>query len=105
MYTLPAAGITKAPSIEITSPFDQAAVAAPFTISFDVEDWDVEAADNRPTHFHWFLNDINQGAHFQLTDIPSGIISPGFYTISLRLANKDHEFIGVSDTIEVTVTE
>jgi hypothetical protein len=104
VYTLPSAGITKEPSLTITSPFDQATITAPFSISFEVEDWDVEVGDSRPTHLHWFLNDVNQGAHFQLTDISSGNIGPGFYTISLRLANKDHDFIGVNDTIEVTVT-
>lgn len=104
IYTLSGSG-NKLPTVTITSPFDQATVSTNFNIQFLVEDWDVESGEGKPTHLHWFLNGVDKGSWYQTTPIPVTNLTPGFYTITLKLANRDHEFIGVEDTIEVTVAQ
>ncbi|GEM_PF-5471959 len=101
IYTLDTSGVTKTPAIAIVSPSDRATVATTSDVSFNVSDWDVEAAAGRPTHLHLFLDDTDTEAHFTLDPI-SVTVTAGFHQITLKLANKDHNFIGVEDTIEVT---
>jgi hypothetical protein len=102
--TLPSAG-TLNPIVTITNPADQATVSNPITVAFTVSDWD---PDSTGTHIHPFLNGNNLGAHMSLSDIDlnsfyGGNLPSGFYTLTLKLANSDHTFIGVADTIEFTV--
>ncbi|NBC28603.1 MAG: hypothetical protein GVY29_01260 [Spirochaetes bacterium] len=66
-------------------------------------DWDLESDDGKPTHFHAFVNGVDEsGAVYELT--PWNVaLDPGTYTITLKLANADHKFIGVEDTVEIAV--
>jgi hypothetical protein len=91
------------PSLTITSPETGATVSSPLEVAFEVSDWDLESGDGKPTHFHAFVNNVDEsGAVYELT--PWSIaLDPGTYTITLKLANADHKFIGVEDTIEITV--
>ena len=97
------AGATLEPSIAITSPETGDTVSSPVEVTFEVTDWDVESGDGNPTHFHAFVNGVDEsGAVYELT--PWSIeLEPGTYSITLKLANADHKFIGVEDTIEITV--
>ncbi len=91
------------PNISITSPSTGDTVSSPVSIAFEVTDWDLESGDGKPTHFHVFVNGVDKsGAVHQLT--PWSIeLEAGNYTITFELANADHKFIGINDTIEITV--
>ena len=91
------------PAISITSPETGATVSSPVEITFEVSDWDLESDEGKPTHFHAFVNGVDEsGAVYELTPWSTDR-DPGTYTITLKLANADHKFIGVEDTVEITV--
>ncbi len=98
------------PEITIISPLDQAEVQIPFDVEFRITDWGHEDPSGNITHFHPFIGSgeslEDQGAEFNLS-VPYTVsdLDPGFYRITLKLANSDHTFIGVNDTIEITVVD
>jgi hypothetical protein len=98
---LPSSGELE-PSITILSPTTGDTVSSPVQVSFEVKDWDLEAGDGKPTHFHPVVDGVDKGAVYSL-DPWAVDLAPGTHVITLRLANADHKFIGVDDTVEITV--
>ncbi|MBT3274534.1 MAG: fibronectin type III domain-containing protein [Spirochaetales bacterium] len=98
--TLAAGGPTITPVLRILSPTDGQVVTSPVSIAFSVSDWRREAGHD--THLHPFINSEKLGAVFDLDPL-SYTFEPGIHVVSLKLANPDHTFIGIEDTVEITV--
>ena len=89
-----------APVVTIVNPPDGAVVSGAFSLTFTITDWNREATHD--THLHPFVNDVNQGAVYTLVPIVYDL-DPGIHVITLKLANDDHTFTGVEDSVEITV--
>ena len=100
--TLTAGGVTITPVIRILSPTEGETVSSPVSVAFSVSDWRRE--NEHDTHLHPFIDGENQGAVFTLDSL-SYALDPGVHVITLKLANPDHTFIGVEDTVEITVEQ
>lgn len=56
-------------------------------------------------HFHWFLDDVDQGASYTLDPITVNNLNPGNHTIRVKLAEADHTFTGIEDSITFTIDQ
>jgi hypothetical protein len=83
-------------ALAVTWPPDGGSVGTSFNISFTVTGWDVKPGGR---HLHWFLDGEDRGPHYELSDILVSGVDPGTHTISLRLAEADHTFTGVEDSV------
>jgi hypothetical protein len=96
------------PYVKIVSPAHNETTSSSFFVQFDI-DWFVEPGGG--THIHFYVDgDDYLGAYYSIADIPIGQppklpLSPGRHRMTIRLANWDHTFFGVSDTVEIVVED
>lgn len=88
------------PSVSISSPTDSAQVDPSFFLIFIIENWVVGQGQS---HFHYFIDGVDQGPVFSRNPLFIQDLSLGFHTIRLQLAEADHSFIDVEDSILVEV--
>lgn len=89
------------PTVSIVAPAPEAIVPPSFMLEI-VTNWPVQPEGR---HFHWLLDDIDQGAVYTVDPIPVNELSPGNHTIVVQLAEADHQLIGVQASVTFTVQE
>ena len=87
------------PTVTIDFPASGATLASDFNLQFTISNWTVAPGDS---HLHWFLDGADQGPRYDLSPIPVSGLSNGPHSISLQLANADHTYTGVEDTVAFT---
>lgn len=89
-----------APSIKILSPENGTTVQQPFSLMVEVKNWSLM---NGGKHYHWIVDNFDQGPVFGDTPVTINGLSAGVHTIEVSLSETNHDFIGVSDKITVTL--
>lgn len=88
--------VIKLPTVSISFPAEGSIQTSNFELELSVSNWTVTP---NGSHFHWFLDDIDQGPRYDLSPIPVSGLADGPHTIVVRLANADHTFTGVEDSV------
>ncbi|MEX2592749.1 MAG: malectin domain-containing carbohydrate-binding protein [Anditalea sp.] len=90
------------PSITILDPEDEAQIAQPFYLKFQVLKWEVGEGT---THIHKLVDGVNEGEIYTLDSIPFQDLTLGQHDIQLVLVNADHSPTAYSAQIQVNVVD
>jgi len=88
------------PTVDITSPLNNALVVQPFEVIFTIENWDVQPNGR---HFHYFIDGIDQGPVFSTDPLTIDGLTEGQHSIRIQLSLEDHTLIDVMDSVIVQV--
>lgn len=86
---------SKLPAVSINFPAESAILTQNFDVKFTFSNWAITGG----SHFHWFLDGVDQGPRYDLSPIPVSGLADGPHTIVLRLANADHSFTGTESSV------
>jgi len=88
------------PELLIVKPMENDTTTAPFTISYQVINWDVSEGGR---HIQYFINGENKGAIFSPSSFTINKIDTGKKIITLKLARENFITIDIQDEISVII--
>ena len=90
------------PYIGITNLSDSARVGIPFSVDFDVRNWDIQVSGRQ---LRLLLNGVDAGTFFTSEPIEIDSLPLGLQSIRLELAEADGTLIGTSDSVLLQVVD
>jgi hypothetical protein len=90
----------KIPEISILAPLENDTVIAPFTILYNLKNWNVNPGS---FHLQYFIDLENQAIHYGISSLIIENIEPGSKEIRLQLALPNFRLVNVYDAVNVVV--
>ncbi|MEM8897082.1 MAG: fibronectin type III domain-containing protein, partial [Bacteroidota bacterium] len=92
--------LSATPSVTITSPTNNSQVDSSFFLIFVIQNWQISQGGR---HFHYFIDDQDQGPVYSANPLFLQGLSLGTHIIKIQLAEADHTLTQYVDSITVEV--